>query len=594
MSQQSSEQVLQDRLEILSTVEHVKWVTEKGYRFTLDFFQGMEFFLTWNGELPKLADVPGNSKYSSLKVQKEILNILGDKVRNKIREEVGDSKFCIILGKACDQSKRQLLVVILRFVDCRGCVQERMFEVVDVDDDFTAPALEKEIFNLLARNNLCVGNMRGQGYNGASSMRDAWNTVQASFLRDSPCAYYVHCFAHDLHVALFTATYEIFAMYIFFKALRSIVSFLSVYSNCHSDLKPAGDVEIADLVAFVELESQSFQRDPTVSWSFHYGLITRLIDMFDATCTFLENIETSRLNADIRGEAWGIYNVVASFEFVFSLLLFKEIMEITGEVCQAVQRKFQPILNAFDLVSSTKTILQKFQQDGWDNFIGSVVSFSERNSINIPDMGARHRVHKCRSSQQEFITVEHYYHIDIFNAVIDLQLKELNSRFPQQTMELFILSSALDPTDAFKSFKIDDICNLAGKFYPQDFTQDEMHALRLQLKNYELEVLCDPQFRNMSSLSELCQGLIETGKSALYFLIDRLIRLVLTLPVHTAMTERAFSAMGPINELCNKIEDEFLPNYLVVHIERDHAESIDSDSVIDDLYSVNHARALLQ
>jgi hypothetical protein len=48
---------------------------------------------------------------------------------------------------------------------------------------------------------------------------------------------------------------------------------------------------------------------------------------------------------------------------------------------------------------------------------------------------------------------------------------------------------------------------------------------------------------NMSSIDDLYQGLVETEKSTIYPLIDRLIRLILTLPVSTATTERAFSVI---------------------------------------------------
>jgi hypothetical protein len=41
----------------------------------------------------------------------------------------------------------------------------------------------------------------------------------------------------------------------------------------------------------------------------------------------------------------------------------------------------------------------------------------------------------------------------------------------------------------------------------------------------------------MSSIADLCQGLIETEKSTIYPLIDMLIRLILTLPVSIATTE---------------------------------------------------------
>ena len=80
----------------------------------------------------------------------------------------------------------------------------------------------------------------------------------------------------------------------------------------------------------------------------------------------------------------------------------------------------------------------------------------------MPNMSARYMEGTRRSCQQKNdITVEHYYHINIINVVIDSHLMELNNRFTEQIMELFTLSSALNPLNEFKSFKIDDICTLA-------------------------------------------------------------------------------------------------------------------------------------
>ena len=101
-----------------------------------------------------------------------------------------------------------------------------------------------------------------------------------------------------------------------------------------------------------------------------------------------------------------------------------------------------------------------------------------------------------RSCQQKNdITVEHYYHINIFNVVIDFQLMELNNRFTEQTMELLTLSSTLNPVDGFKSFSIEDICTLAQKFYPQDFTRTELDTLRRQLEHYEYAVVHHADFQ---------------------------------------------------------------------------------------------------
>ena len=71
----------------------------------------------------------------------------------------------------------------------------------------------------------------------------------------------------------------------------------------------------------------------------------------------------------------------------------------------------------------------------------------------------------------------------------------------------------------------------------------------------------------MGTTYELCRGLASSGKSKIYHLVDRLIRLVLTLLFSTATTERAFSAMKHVKtRLRNRMEDELLADNLVVYI----------------------------
>jgi hypothetical protein len=48
-------------------------------------------------------------------------------------------------------------------------------------------------------------------------------------------------------------------------------------------------------------------------------------------------------------------------------------------------------------------------------------------------------------------------------------------------VELLILSAALNPKDAYKLFKIDDICNLVEKFYPEDFTKQEKNLFEISI-----------------------------------------------------------------------------------------------------------------
>jgi len=193
--------------------------------------------------------------------------------------------------------------------------------------------------------------------------------------------------------------------------------------------------------------------------------------------------------------------------------------------------------------------------------------------------------------KQNILTIEDHYRINVFIATIDNQLAELNNRFNEHAVKLLVLSSMFDPRNSRLSFNIDDACLLVREFYSNDFTEYEKDLLRVQLQHYEVGILQHLEFQNLCTLSDLCQWMAKSRKALIYPLIDRLIRLILTLPVSTATTERAFSAMSIVkSELRNKMEDDFLTNSLTVFIEREIARNISTESIIDGFRDLKERR----
>ncbi|XP_074265174.1 uncharacterized protein LOC141587599 [Silene latifolia] len=162
-------------------------------------------------------------------------------------------------------------------------------------------------------------------------------------------------------------------------------------------------------------------------------------------------------------------------------------------------------------------------------------------------------------------------------------------------IELLSLSSSLDPKRKFQNFKVDDIYKLVSKFYSADFTEQEKLNLKSQLDLFLLDMKEHPQLDRLKSISDLCRWLAKTKKREIYYLIDRLVRLVLTLPVSTATAERAFSAMKLIKTaLRNHMEDGYLTDSLIVYVEKGIAKEFDIDSIIDEFASKKNCRSLLK
>ncbi|XP_076888487.1 uncharacterized protein LOC143538934 [Bidens hawaiensis] len=227
------------------------------------------------------------------------------------------------------------------------------------------------------------------------------------------------------------------------------------------------------------------------------------------------------------------YVNLKSFDFVFILHLIKKVMGRTKILSYSLQKKSQDLLNAIELVKATKDYLNDFGNNKWDSFLTDVTFFCNKHQVDMPDMNAPYTSTRYRPRKKDNqVTFEHYYREDHFKATVDKQLYELNARFNYQTME--------------------------------------------------------------KSIAYLCKSLAKTQLRDEHYFLDRVVRLILTLPVSTATTQRGFSAMKIFkNRLRNNMSDDYLTNNLAIHIEKELVECFDSTSVIDEFKELKGRRTEL-
>ncbi|WVZ91399.1 hypothetical protein U9M48_037579 [Paspalum notatum var. saurae] len=615
VEKQTDEDIRKNRLRLGTSIDAVRWLAFQACPFRGhdesahsknqgNFLEMVNLLASYdeNVKAVVLGNAPGNAKYTSATIQQEILDLMAFNVQKAIRNEIGDAKFCLIVDESRDESKKEQMALVVRFVDKDGFVREHFLDLIHVNDTYSA-TLKHELCSVLSFHNLDVKNIRGQGYDGASNMRGEWNSLQAKFLEDCPYAYYVHCFVHQLQLALVGASKEVPEVYNFFEHLATVVNTVLSSSKRNDDLHANQVAEMEHLIELNELETGSganqirtLKRPGDTRWSSHYDSVCSLLKLYKPTYLVLKDIATTRgsgTSPSARAKAPGAVKSMMSFDFVFIMHVMRELMGITDLLCKKLQQKSQNIVNAMDDVATTKKLIQNLRDHGWSSLVSDVKTFCNKHGIEIPDMNAYYADY-IRSRAKDQLTVEHHYRHDIFTVAVDQQIHELNCRFSEQATELLILCTSLDPKDSFKLLNIDDVCLLASKFYPGDFSEQEINNLRKQLQHYQL-VPTNSNFKDLSTVADLCRRLVETGKSEEYYLIDRLIRLVLTLPVSTATTERAFSAMKLVKtRLRNKMGDDFLRDCLVIYIEKEIAIKFTTNRLIDDFYDIKTRRVRLK
>ena len=112
----------------------------------------------------------------------------------------------------------------------------------------------------------------------------------------------------------------------------------------------------------------TLKRSADTRWGSHYGTLLSIITMFPSIIYMLEIISNEG-NSEQRFQATMLLKSMQSFDFVFSLLLMKNILGFAHELSQALQKKDQDIVNAMKLIEVYKRNLQKNERKWMGLFI---------------------------------------------------------------------------------------------------------------------------------------------------------------------------------------------------------------------------------
>uniref|UniRef100_A0A8R7UHK3 DUF4371 domain-containing protein n=1 Tax=Triticum urartu TaxID=4572 RepID=A0A8R7UHK3_TRIUA len=132
-------------------------------------------------------------------IQKDLATCCALEVTKVIKNELGDKNFAILVDEARDCSIKEQMAIILRFLDDNGELQERFLAIKHITD-CTSAGIKEALFHVLKYHGLSINRLHGQGYDGASNMRGEFNGLQKLIRDESPYAFYVHCFAHQLQL----------------------------------------------------------------------------------------------------------------------------------------------------------------------------------------------------------------------------------------------------------------------------------------------------------------------------------------------------------------------------------------------------------
>ncbi|XP_076933981.1 uncharacterized protein LOC143600079 [Bidens hawaiensis] len=189
LSQQCKQDEIVYRVRLTAVIDVIQFLLKQGLVFCGhdesissnsrgNFLEVVTLYCERNDEVNKAFNSKshGNNQLTSPKIQKEIVNACAAEVRKIIVNKIKDKFFSILIDESRDCSIKEQMAVVLRYVDDVGEVIERF----------------------VGRSRFC----------GAFNMRGELNGLKQKFLAENKCAFYIHCFAHQLQLVIVATSSE--------------------------------------------------------------------------------------------------------------------------------------------------------------------------------------------------------------------------------------------------------------------------------------------------------------------------------------------------------------------------------------------------
>lgn len=492
-----------------------------------------------------------NAKYTSVRVQNELIGLSEEVVRDDIVKAANQSNgFSIIADETADISGTEQLSIGVRFVE----FQEQQHDSATIREEFLgfiplekmdAATIADTIVNKSQQFGLNLNKLHGQGYDGCSTMAGKDNGVQARIRSTYPKAVFVHCSSHRLNLVV--------------NDLNSVAEVRNTTGTVKSIIKFFRDSpKRRRLVPNVPLLCET-------RWTAKYKSIRIFSKNFCDIYAQLEQLEANQQESqNTRQLAHQLRCAAGSTVFLICLKIIAKYSSMLEPVTQQLQAVNMDMMRVRDHINLLLKAFQAHRDDAdrvfSEDVITEVKTMAEEIGIDLtmPRRCAR-QVHRPNVGG----SIEEYYRRTIYVPYMDSLIQSLDRRFGDSNTPYFNIF-ALHPREMLSLER--------GEFKRMLAPVKEMYGI----DNLVEEALAwyDVQ-KQQEPLSNDCRGMIElVSQTTLFPAVRQAILIALTLPATSCSVERSFSTLRRVKTwLRSTMSDQRLSGLCMLSVHREKVNS---------------------
>ena len=528
--------------------------------------------------------------YLSPEIVNEIITKMGQFVLRDILSHVKESRFYSILAdEATDVSHQEQMCLSVRWIDEDLNVHEDGLGLFQLPDT-KACTVFSAIKDILIRCTLPLCSIRGQAYDGASTMSGIRNGVQALMKSEVPEALYVHCLAHNLNLVLKDVTNKselvrnvMDFIYNLVQLIRFSPKRLSLFDSLRKDIALQGDGSTPSLRVLC----------PT-RWTVRHTAINSILRNYQVLIDALEIIQKG--HDEYAAKANGLLGRMECFDTYFALKLAYLVFSASEQLSinlQAVDLTIQEATTGASLLASHLKALRT--ESKFDQFYSSVCEESKHftEEPKLPRQRKLPKRYNTGSTAHQYTDPKSRFR-RAYYEVLELAGGEIDRRFDQKDMKIMKIIK-----------EIEILLLNAANGRPYDIEILPPSVKSFLEKDFDLKRLCThlalvadmvkqatPQVTTVTNIRTIAQAINSNHiYKKMLSEVFMLLSLYFTFPVTTASAERSFSALRRLKTFLRSTMTECrLNNLFLLYVHKHRTDRIDLLAIAKDFISVNSRR----
>ena len=281
------------------------------------------------------------------------------------------------------------------------------------------------------------------------------------------------------------------------------------------------------------------------------------------------------------------------------MVVLKPIFEHTNVVSKYLQSVNIDLGAAVTSVNATLSVLKDYRSSTkFKELFESATLLAHKFHVEIPTvLSSRKRTVSRRldvmwENEHHHETIEVKYRVEFYYEVLDSMIEQIEQRFSQETKNLLVSFSYIQPENLFKrggagGHECAENLKYLGEYYELSITA--LTAEYSLLKESSIDKL-----QTCTTALEVLQVMHQTGLHKVYCELYKLYRIFITLPITSASCERCFSKLTIVkNKLRSTMSQSRLENLMILFVENDITSDLTFDCVIDTFATIGPRRMQL-